>query len=107
MEIDLKHLAKCLRNDGSPDITYIVQHFEETPGWGCLAAEVLRLTARIAQLEAVVKAGDGLAEALEAVRPKAHAKMCPNPENPWARCMCGCDQPALTNYRAAKEAANG
>jgi len=50
MEIDLKHLAKCLRNDGNPDFTYIGQHFGETPGWGCLADEVLRLTARIAAL---------------------------------------------------------
>ena len=61
---------------------------------------------RIAALEALVKAADGLADALEAVRPKTHAAMCQQPEFPWSRCMCGCDQPALAAYRAAKEASH-
>ncbi len=83
MEIDLKHIAKCIRDDGNPDFSYIGQHFGETPGWGDLAAEVLRLSkintqlvtdfnamnqhgakqdARIAALEALVAAADRLAE---------------------------------------------
>lgn len=69
------------------------------------AAEVLRLTARIAQLEAVVKAGDGLRKAGSTVRDEL---------KPYARMPDGCSDRAISQwddaidtYRAAKEAANG
>ena len=57
-----------------------------------------------AQIAAGEKLADDLAAALEECRPKSHAAMCPHPEYPWARCMCGCAQPALAAYRAAREA---
>ncbi|CAK0769542.1 hypothetical protein CCP3SC1AL1_470010 [Gammaproteobacteria bacterium] len=71
-----------------------------------LASEVNRLTDRITALEAQVAAADRLADelatALEACRPKSHHAACPQPEYPLSRCMCGCDQPALAAFRAAK-----
>ena len=66
----------------------------------------LDLQARIDALEAQIAAKDRLADdmatALETVRPKTHHAMCPQPEFPWSRCLCGCDQPALATYRAAR-----
>lgn len=43
--IDLEHLAKCLTSDGTLNNAYVGEHFNETPGWSTLAAEVLRLRA--------------------------------------------------------------
>lgn len=60
--IDLDHLAKCLTSDGTMNNAYVGEHFNETPGWTALAAEVLRLsaladdlTAEASPLGAVVK----------------------------------------------------
>jgi hypothetical protein len=63
------------------------------------SAEVLRLTARIAALEAVVAAGDGLAEAAQNMADYGTVLA----EQKYHRNL----DTALTNYRAAKEAANG
>lgn len=59
-------------------------------------------TALEAQVAAADRLADELATALEACRPKSHHAACPQPEYPLSRCMCGCDQPALAAFRAAK-----
>jgi hypothetical protein len=63
--------------------------------------EVLRLTARIAALEAVAKAGDGLAEAVNDVVNDRHLTDAEFDE------FMADTAAKLTAYRAAKEAANG
>ena len=50
--IDLVHLAKCLTSNGTLNRAYVGEHFNDTPGWSTLAAEVLRLTALVADLTA-------------------------------------------------------
>ncbi len=67
-------------------------------------AEVLRLTARIAALEAVVKVGDGL---VGAARRASHATTNDGITGPIYTDEAVALQRALTTYRAAKEAANG
>ena len=51
-EIDTVHLAKCLTSSGTLNTAYVGEHFNDTPGWSTLAAEVLRLTALVADLTA-------------------------------------------------------
>ena len=41
--VDVAHLARCLHPGGSRKMTYVGEHFNETPGWSELAAEVIRL----------------------------------------------------------------
>ncbi len=64
-----------------------------------LDTEVLRLTARIAQLEAVVAAGDGLAKAAQNMADYGTVLA----EQKYHRNL----DTALTTYHAAKETANG
>ncbi len=71
-------------------------------------AEVLRLTARIAQLEAVVKAGDGLAEAAQAASDDLTEWLKVAVDDGYDEVKTNAVQDnldtTLTTYRAAKEA---
>ena len=48
--IDYNHLSKCLKSSGTVNFSFIEKNFSATPGWGELAAEVLRLSALVQSL---------------------------------------------------------